>query len=80
MTEIDWERERQRLMARYAAIEDGELQKIAAEVSSSHPTAQEALRIDLHSRGIQIGASANSRDEPQRRSLRRERPSGVRRN
>jgi hypothetical protein len=34
MTQIDWEQERQRLAAHYAAMEDGELRKIAAQFSS----------------------------------------------
>jgi hypothetical protein len=32
MTQIDWEQERQRLAARYAEMEDGELQKVAKDV------------------------------------------------
>jgi hypothetical protein len=63
MTQIDWENERQRLTERYAAMEDGELQKIAAQFSSLTPMAQETLRAEIDSRGMQIkSAPPGARD------------------
>src|SRR5258707_288332 len=64
MTRIDWGKERQRLTEHYAAMADGELQKIAAQFSSLTSMAQETLRTEMNSRGIQLtpAESANSRD------------------
>jgi hypothetical protein len=45
MTQMDWEKERQRLAQRYAAMEDGELQKIAV----SFPSLTEVARVVLDS-------------------------------
>jgi len=52
MTQIDWEQERQRLAARYAAMEDGELQKVAKDVRFLTAVAQETLRAEMSKRGI----------------------------
>jgi Putative prokaryotic signal transducing protein len=64
MTRIDWGKERQRLTEHYAAMADGALQKIAAQFSALTAMAQETLRTEMNSRGIQLTAaeSANSRD------------------
>jgi hypothetical protein len=34
MTQMDWEKERQRIAARYADMSDGELQKVARDIRS----------------------------------------------
>src|SRR5258707_13003494 len=52
MTQIDWEQERQRLAARYAAMEDRELQKVAKEIRFLTAVAQETLRAEMSKRGI----------------------------
>jgi hypothetical protein len=52
MTQIDWEQERQRLATRYAAMEDGELQKITKDIRFLTAVAQETLRAEMSKRGI----------------------------
>ncbi len=52
MRQIDCEQERQRLAARYADMEDGELQKVAKDVRFLTAVAQEKLRAEMSKRGI----------------------------
>jgi Putative prokaryotic signal transducing protein len=60
MTQMDWEKERQRLAARYAAMEDGELQKIAKDISLLTAVAQETLRAEMSKRGIPGGIESTT--------------------
>jgi hypothetical protein len=52
IAQIDWEKERQRLAALYARIEQGELEAIAAQAGSLTDVAREALRSELSRRGM----------------------------
>lgn len=55
MTKVDWEKERQRLVAFYASLEDGELREIAAESAGLTEVAREALRGEI-SRRVMVPA------------------------
>jgi len=64
MTQMDWEKERQRIAARYADMSDGELQKVARDIRSLTTAAQETLRAELSKRGIPAGnESLNAENE-----------------
>ncbi len=52
MAQIDLEKERQRLAALYAGMEQGELEEIAAQAGSLTDVAREALRFELSRRGL----------------------------
>jgi len=52
MAQIDWEKEHQRLAALYAAMEQGELEQIAAQSESLTEVARQALHSEMSSRGI----------------------------
>jgi hypothetical protein len=52
MAQIDWEKERQRLAALYAGMEQGELEAIAAQAGSLTDVARESLRSELSRRGM----------------------------
>jgi hypothetical protein len=52
MAQIDWEKERQRLAALYAGMEQGELEAIAAQAGSLTDVARESLRSELSRRGL----------------------------
>ena len=47
MTKMDWEKERQRLVAYYASLEDAELREIAAESAGLTEVARDALRAEI---------------------------------
>ena len=52
MTQIDWQKERQRLTALYAGMEQGELEEIAAQSESLTEVARQVLHSELSRRGI----------------------------
>jgi Putative prokaryotic signal transducing protein len=54
MNKVDWEKERQRLTERYFAMEDGELNKIAADWDSLSDAARDVLQAELSRRGLQM--------------------------
>lgn len=53
MPQIDWERERARLQAVYAAMSDGELQEVADDADSLTDVARTALRAEMLRRGME---------------------------
>ena len=52
MVQIDWEKERQRLAALYAGMEQGELEQIAAQAESLTDVAKQAIRAEIARRGM----------------------------
>src|ERR1700730_11930302 len=54
MAEIDWEKEHQRLAALYAAMEQRELEEIAAQSESLTEVARQALDSEMSSRGMTV--------------------------
>jgi hypothetical protein len=54
MSKVDWEKERQRLTERYFAMEDGELNKIAADWDSLSDAARDVLQAEMSRRGLQM--------------------------
>ena len=56
MGKVDWEKERQRLTVLYAKMENGELNKIAADFDSLNEVAREALRDEMAKRGLQVSS------------------------
>jgi hypothetical protein len=52
MTQIDWEKEHQRLAALYAGMEPGELEQIAAQAETLTDVAKQALRAEMSRRGM----------------------------
>src|SRR5277367_2653568 len=54
MRKIDWEKERQRLAALYANMEDGELNRIATDLDSLSDVAREVLRDELLKRDREV--------------------------
>jgi hypothetical protein len=52
MAQIDWEKERQRLAALYAGMEDGELREIAARPESLTDVALQVLRSEMSKRAM----------------------------
>jgi len=53
MARMDWEKERERLVQVYAAMEDGELEKIASEARKLTKAAWDALREEMLRRGLE---------------------------
>ena len=66
MSQIDWEKERQRLAKRYASMEDGELQKIATRPESLTDVAREVLRSEMSRRGMTPLLETSKPDVPKR--------------
>jgi hypothetical protein len=54
MSKVDWENERQRLTGRYFAMEDGELNKIAADWDSLSDAARDVLQGEMSRRGLHM--------------------------
>lgn len=54
MSKVDGEKERQRLTERYFAMEDGELNKIAADWDSLSDAARDVLQAEMSRRGLQM--------------------------
>lgn len=54
MRKIDWEKERQRLTALYANMEDGELNRIATDLDSLNDVAREVLRDEMLKRDREV--------------------------
>jgi hypothetical protein len=54
MSKVNWEKERQRLTERYFAMEDGELNKIAADWDSLSDAAREVLQAEMSRRELQM--------------------------
>jgi hypothetical protein len=52
MTQMDWEKERHRLEARYAAMQDSELEKVAIDFSSLTAIARTVLHSEMSKRGL----------------------------
>jgi hypothetical protein len=52
MARMDWEKERQRLTALYAGMEDGELEKITADFDALNEAVQQVLRDEMSKRGL----------------------------
>ena len=52
MSQVDWNSERKRLRDRYAAMEDGELEKIASDAGGLTEVASEELKSEMERRGI----------------------------
>lgn len=52
MAQLDWHKERQRLAARYAAMEQSELEEIAAHPESLTDVAKQVLSSELSKRGM----------------------------
>ena len=52
MTQMDWEKERQRLASLYAGMEDAELQDIASRPESLTDVAREVIRFEIARRGL----------------------------
>jgi hypothetical protein len=61
MAHIDWEKERQRLAALYAGMEQGELEEIAAQGESLTEVARQALHSEMSRRGISVLLEASKR-------------------
>lgn len=62
MPAIDWERERERLRAVYAAMSDGELQEVADDVDSVTDVARAALRAEMLQRGMEAPPETRTLD------------------
>ncbi len=56
MTRIDWQKERHRLAALYAGMEEAELEQIATEAQSLTAVAKETLRTEMARRGMTFAA------------------------
>jgi putative signal transducing protein len=72
MTQMDWDKERQRLAARYADMEDNELRKVAKDIRFLTVAAQETLRAEMSKRGILTGnesLAAESDDDSRHNSV-----------
>jgi hypothetical protein len=54
MSKVNWEKERQRLTERYFAMEDGELNKIAADWDALSDAARDVLQAEMSRRGLQM--------------------------
>src|ERR1700675_4284501 len=54
MAKIDWEKERQRLTALYASMEDAELEKIGVVPESLTHVARETLGTEMLRRGMKL--------------------------
>lgn len=72
MPQTDWERERARLQAVYAAMSEGELQEVADDADSLTNVARTALRAEMLRRGMEVPTEINTRveaagEEPQAR-------------
>jgi len=52
MTQMDWEKECHRLEARYAAMQDSELEKVAVDFSSLTEIARTVLHSEMSKRGL----------------------------
>jgi hypothetical protein len=52
MSQVDWNSERKRLRDRYAAMEDGALEKIASDAGGPTEVASEELKSEMERRGI----------------------------
>lgn len=52
MTQMDWEKERHRLEARYAAMQNSELEKVAVDFSSLTEIARTVLHSEMSKRGL----------------------------
>ena len=64
MTQIDWQKERQRLSELYASMESAELQEIAAQSQSLTEVAKDALRSEMLRRAMPgFQEKINSRTE-----------------
>lgn len=60
MPQIDWERERARLQAVYAAMSDGELREVADDADSLTDVARAVLRAEMLRRGMEAPPEANT--------------------
>lgn len=60
MPQIDWNRERARLQALYAAMNDGELQEVADDADSLTDIARAALRAEMLRRGMEAPLEAKT--------------------
>lgn len=63
MAQIDWDRERARLLALYATMSDGELQEVADDADSLTDVARTALRAEMLRRGMQVPPETRARVE-----------------
>ncbi len=75
MTEIDWEKERARLEALYAAMSEGELQEVADDADSLTTVARVALRAEMLRRGME--APPETREAAESKGMERQVPKPV---
>ena len=75
MGQIDEQKERRRLAELYASLEDGELEKIAADAGSLTQVAREVLRAEMFGRGM--SAPSPERDVSETSGSERETPGPV---
>lgn len=74
MPQIDWERERTRLQALYAAMRDEELQEVADDADSLTHVARTALRAEMLRRGMEAPPETNTRADPIEAELQSSKP------
>lgn len=63
MPGTDWERERERLRAVYAAMNDGELQEVADDADSLTDVARAVLRAEMLRRGMDAPPETRTQDD-----------------
>ena len=66
MSQMDWEKERERLAKWYAGMEDAELQKIGTRPETLTDVARQVLRSEMSKRGMPALAERSESDEPER--------------
>ena len=54
MKQVDWQKERERLVRLYSTMEDGELKQIAADARGLTDTAREVLFAEMSMRGLSL--------------------------
>lgn len=63
MPQIDWDRERARLQALYAAMSDAELQEVADDADSLTEVARATLRAEMLRRGMETAEDTRTPDD-----------------
>ena len=66
MSQMDWEKERERLARWYAGMEDTELQKIGTRPEALTDVARQVLRSEMSKRGMPALAEKSESHEPER--------------
>src|SRR5271156_3776647 len=74
MGDMNWDRERERLIALYAGLQDGELKDIASEIEELTAVARAALLAEMSKRGMRTppASSPSTFVSPESRDITRE--------